>query len=227
MTASEARAYVAEKIARQFTRWELRVDGAIHALAILAAIVGVVALIVYASLSGGAADVAAVAVYSAGLLTMLGCSAAFNLGRFTRHRDWLRRLDHAGIFLMIAGTYTPFTVLDLKGGWSWSFTALVWSVAVGGILLRLLHGRLFDRVSIGLYLTLGWIALVALAPLVQALDTPTLVLLGIGGALYTAGVIFHLWERLPFQNAIWHAFVVAAAAVHYAAVVVSVGAPPT
>ena len=122
---------------------------------------------------------------------------------------------------MIAGTYTPFTLLALQGAWSWSFTCLVWSVALLGILLRLLHGRLFDRLSLGLYLVLGWIALAAIAPLVDALNTPTLILLAIGGALYTIGVIFHLWERLPFQNVIWHTFVVAAAAVHFAAVTVA------
>ena len=152
---------------------------------------------------------------------MFACSAAYNLGRFTRHGDWLRKLDHAGIFLMIAGTYTPFTVLALNGAWSWTLTILIWSIAVLGILLRFLHGRLFDRLSLGLYLVLGWIALAALAPLIDALNTPTLVLLAVGGTLYTIGVIFHLWVRLPFQNVIWHTFVIAAA-MHFAAVVVFV-----
>ncbi len=222
MTAREALEFSAEAVRRRFHRWEVRVDGAIHVCAIVAGLIGAVALLVYASLRGGAADVAVVAIYSAGLLTMLGCSCAFNLGRFTRHRHRLQQLDQAAIFLMIAGTYTPFTVLDLEGAWSWSFTSLVWSIAAFGILLRLLHGRLFDRLSVGLYLLLGWISLVALSPLYHALDTPTLLLLGVGGALYTTGVIFHLWERLPFQNAIWHGFVVAAAATHFAAVAVSV-----
>jgi hemolysin III len=181
-----------------------------------------VALFLLASRHGGREDVAAVAIYSAGLLAMLGCSFAYNMARFTRHAAWLCRLDHSAIFLMIAGTYTPFTVLDLEGAWRWSFTAAVWSVAILGVLLRLLHGRLFARISLALYLALGWIGLIALPPLLDALDTPALVLLAVGGGLYTLGIVFHLWERLPFQNAIWHGFVVAAAAAHYAAVVVSV-----
>jgi hemolysin III len=123
---------------------------------------------------------------------------------------------------MIAGTYTPFTVLHMQGAWSISLTSIVWATAGAGVLVRHLHGPLFDRISIGLYLALGWIGLVALAPLLQALDTPTMTLLVIGGALYTVGVVFLLWERLPFQTAIWHTFVVAAAATHYAAVVVGI-----
>ena len=97
-------------------------------------------------------------------------------------------------------------------------------MATVGVLLRLFHSRLFDRVSLGLYLALGWLGIVALPPLIHALDTPALVLLAVGGGLYTAGLIFHLWERLPFQNAIWHGFVVAAAATHFAAIVISVTA---
>jgi hemolysin III len=222
MTASEARDYVAGAISRRFSRWEIGVDGSIHAAAIVAALVGAVALLWIAAVRGSAEDIAVSAIYSAGLIVMLGCSCAYNLARWTRHGNWLRSLDNSAIFVMIAGTYTPFTVLHLQGAWSISLTSIVWSTAAAGVLVRHLHGPLFDRISIGLYLALGWIGLVALAPLLQALDTPTLTLLMIGGGLYTVGVVFLLWERLPFQAAIWHTFVVAAAATHYAAVVVSI-----
>jgi hemolysin III len=222
MTAAEARDYVTGAISRRFHRWEIGVDGVIHAAAIVAAIVGAVALLWLAVRRGDAADVAAVLVYSTGLIAMLGCSCAYNLARWTRHGAWLCRLDHSAIFLMIAGTYTPFTALHIEGVWSVSLTGAVWSIAAAGVIIRLLHGRLFDRISIGLYLMLGWMALVALSPLIQALDRPTLILLVVGGALYSVGVVFHLWERLPFQTAIWHGFVVAAAATHYAAVMVSI-----
>jgi len=225
MTAREALEISTAAVRRRFHRWEIGVDGAIHAVAIAAGLVGAVALLLIASRRGGAPDVAAVSIYSVGLLAMLGCSCAFNLGRFSRHANWLRQLDHSAIFLMIAGTYTPFTVLDLGGAWRWSLAGAVWSIAILGVLLRLFHGKLFDRVSIGLYLALGWLGIIALPPLIHALDTPTLVLLAVGGGLYTLGVIFHLWERLPFQNAIWHGFVVAAAATHFAAIVISVLTP--
>ncbi len=228
MTAYEALELSTRAVRTRLQRWEIRVDGAIHVVAIIAALVGAIILILMADHRGGAEDVAAVAIYSVGLLAMFGCSAAYNLGRFTRHADWLRGLDQAAIFLMIAGTYTPFTVIDLSGAWSWSFTSVVWSLAIVGVLLRLLHGRLFARLSLGLYLALGWFGIVAILPLFHALHPATLILLVIGGALYTIGIVFHLWERLPFQTAIWHLFVVAAAAVHFAAVTVSVAtAGPT
>jgi hemolysin III len=221
MTLGEGLERSAELVSRRLARWELGVDGAIHALAIVAGLIGAVALILIAAAEGGAGEVAVVAVYSTALLATFGCSAAYNLGRSSRHGGWLRCLDQTAIFLMIAATYTPFTTLHLDGVWRTGFTALVWSTATAGILLRLLRPRLFERISLAFYLGLGWISVVALGPLVAALDTPTLVLLATGGLLYTAGLVFHLWERLPFRTAIWHLFVVAAAATHYAAVVVS------
>ncbi len=222
MTAREALELSAEAVRRRFHRWEMGVDGAIHVLAIFAGLIGAGALLVIAARRGEAEDVAAVGIYSLGLLAMLGCSCAYNLGRFSRHADWLKHLDHSAIFLMIAGTYTPFALIDLEGAWKWSLIGTVWSLAVAGVGLRLFHSRLFDKVSLGFYLALGWLGIVALPPLIHALDTPALVLLAVGGGLYTAGLIFHLWERLPFQKAIWHGFVVAAAATHFAAVVISV-----
>jgi hemolysin III len=222
MTAREALEISAAAVRRRFHRWEIGVDGAIHVLAIAAGIVGAVALLLIASRRGETKDVAAVGIYSLGLLAMFGCSCAYNLGRFSRHAEWLRRLDQSAIFLMIAGTYTPFTVLDLSGAWSLSFTGIVWLLATAGVALRHFHSRLFDRVSLALYLALGWLGIAALPPLFHALDTPALVLLAVGGGLYTAGLVFHLWESLPFQKAIWHGFVVAAAATHFAAIVISV-----
>jgi hemolysin III len=158
-------------------------------------------------------------IYAAGLLAMLGCSAAYNMFRTSRWRDWLRRFDHAAIFAMIAGTYTPFTLLGLKGAWSISLTAVIWAVAAIGIAIKLLKPQRIETVSIGLYLALGWIGVVAAGPFMAAFDPVTLSLLAAGGILYSSGVVFHLWHRLPYQNAIWHGFVLAAAAVHYAAVV--------
>lgn len=224
MTAGEALEQ-ARQLSRRLSRWELGIDGAIHAVAIVAGIVGSIVLLLETASNGVAADVAAVSIYSGALIGMFACSAAYNLGRFTRHGLWLRNLDQAAIFLMIAGTYTPFTVLHLSGLWSVTFTAVVWTAAGLGIVLRLLPGRFFDRVSLLLYLALGWMALVIVAPLLQTLDTATLILLATGGGLYTVGIAFHLWERLPFQTAIWHLFVVAAAATHFAAIVLSVGSP--
>jgi hemolysin III len=194
----------------------------------LPAALGVVAV---AAIDGVQSQLAPVALYAAGLLAMLGCSAAYNLWSSSTHRDWLRRLDHAAIFAMIAGTYTPFT-LKLERAWADGLTAAVWALAVAGIAVKLvrprtavrLHAVPLHAISVALYLALGWIGLLALGPFTASLAAPTLLLLAVGGALYTAGVIFHLWQRLPYQNAIWHGFVLVAAGVHYAAVWTVLGA---
>jgi hemolysin III len=203
---------------RALTRGELVADGVIHIIGIAAGLIGAAILVIAVTTSGSPLELAAVATYSGGLLAMLGCSAAYQLLRSSRRRELLRCFDHSAIFLMIAGTYTPFTLLRTRPFWDVALTAAVWSIAAVGIALRLSSPRVFDRVSIAFYLALGWAGLAAIAPLVPFVQVSTLVLLGAGGLLYTAGVAFHLWERLPFQNAIWHGFVLLAAAVHYAAV---------
>ena len=155
---------------------------------------------------------------SGGLLAMLGCSAAYHLLRSSRRRELLRCFDHSAIFLMIAGTYTPFTLLRIKPLWAIVLTSLVWSIAALGIVLRLVRPQLFERLSIGFYLALGWAGLAAVGTLVPSVRLSTLVLLAAGGLLYTVGVVFHVRERLPFRTAIWHGFVLVAAAAHYVAV---------
>jgi hemolysin III len=205
-------------LSRELISREFLADGVVHALGLALGIVGAIALVSLAILYGNPVLVAPLFIYAAGLVAMLGCSAAYNLLRSSRRRDWLRRFDHAAIFAMIAGTYTPFTILGLQGGWSSGLTVVIWSVAAIGIALKLWQPRRVEAISVALYLGLGWIGLVALHPFLVALDTATLTLLATGGILYSVGVVFHLWRRLPYHNAIWHGFVLAAAGIHYLAV---------
>ena len=218
------------------TTAELVADGVVHALGVGLGLPAAIALVVLSVLdknpARAIADVAAnavasstsvanavpIAIYAAGLVAMFACSAAYNVFRQSRRRAWLQRFDHAAIFAMIGGTYTPFTVMRLESMWSAALTSVVWAIAGFGIAVKLLQPRWIERVSIGLYLALGWIGLVAIGPFAQAMDTTTLALLGAGGAIYTIGVIFHVWRALPFQNAIWHGFVLVGAALHYGAV---------
>ncbi len=196
---------------------EQAADRVVHALGICLGVIGVVALVWVAVIDGRPDDLAPVLIYAAGLLAMLGCSAAYNVFHASGRREWLRRFDHAAIFAMIAGTYTPFTV-RLANGWAAGLTAAIWVVAAAGIALKLWQPRRIEAISVALYLALGWIGLAAAGPFASALDARTLGLLALGGIVYTAGVIFHLWRRLPYQNAIWHGFVLVAAAIHYLAV---------
>ena len=205
-------------MSRELLAREVLADGVVHALGLALGITGAIALVGLTLFSGNPILLAPLAIYAAGLVAMFGCSAAYNLLRSSRRRNWLRRFDHAAIFAMIAGTYTPFTILGLRDGWSSGLTIGIWSVAGIGIALKLLQPRRIEAISVALYLGLGWIGLIALRPFMAALDTTTLALLAAGGILYSVGVVFHLWRRLPFHNAIWHGFVLVAAGIHYFAV---------
>ncbi|HWF01003.1 MAG TPA: hemolysin III family protein, partial [Caulobacteraceae bacterium] len=140
---------------------------------------------------------AAVGIYCAGLLLMLGFSTAYNFGK-APWRPVLRRLDHAGIFLMIAGSYTPFTTHNLTGGWAIGMTAAVWTVALAGVAGKLLLPGLDKRFWVGVYLALGWLVLVALKPLIAGLSWVPLILLAAGGVIYTSGVVFYVNKKLKY-----------------------------
>jgi hemolysin III len=197
---------------------ELLADGVVHALGLALGVTAAIAFIVLAVMGGNPLLLAPLAVYVAGLVGMWGCSAAYHLLRASRRRDWLRRFDHAAIFAMIAGTYTPFTTLGLEGAWSSGLTLAIWSLAAIGIAMKLWQPRRIEAISVVLYLGLGWIGLFALGPFLAAFRESTLGLLAAGGILYSIGVVFHLWRALPYHNAIWHGFVLVAAAIHFLAV---------
>jgi len=198
-------------------RREVLADVAVHALGLALGAAGVVVMLWVALQSSGDGHLVPVSVYLAGLLAMLGCSAVYNVWRSCRWREWLRRFDHAAIFVMIAGTYTPL-VLRLPGGWAVGLTTGVWTAALAGVAAKLFQPRRIEALSVALYLALGWVGVIAAEPLLAALDHTTLVLLLTGGVVYSVGVVFHLATRWPYARALWHGFVVIAAATHYAAI---------
>jgi hemolysin III len=201
-----------------YDRLELLVDGVIHAIGVGAGLIAATVLIVVACYFATAADVAAVSVYVAGLISMLALSAAYNLFPVSRWKWILRRFDHSAIYVLIAATYTPFIAHMKLSVTSVALMTGVWGVAVVGVVLKLFFPGRFDRLAIVLYLALGWSGVMVYDVIADALPKFTLYLIAIGGVLYSAGVVFHVWERLRFQNAIWHGFVLLAASCHYAAV---------
>ena len=191
---------------------EIRADGAVHAVGLSLAALALLGFVLMPP--AGSSELVAVAIYLATLVTSLTISAVYNLWPVSRPKWILRRFDHSAIYLLIAGTYTPFMV---RLG-TWWLLVLVWAVAVAGIALKLLQAGRGDKLSIGLYLALGWSGVAVCGTLVQTFTPTTLWLIGAGGLVYSAGVVFHLWERLPFQNAVWHGFVLVGAGLHYGAV---------
>jgi hemolysin III len=201
-----------------YDRAELIADGVVHILGVAIGLIAVTALITLTGVFASTSNIISVSVYAAGLLAMLGFSAAYNLWPVSRSKWILRRLDHSAIYLLIAATYTPIMVQIQDKVFALALLAGVWLVAVVGILIKLFMPGRFDRLSVGLYLAMGWSGLIAYNSVVESLPTLAMWFIAAGGILYTLGVIFHAWRQLRFQNAIWHSFVLLGAACHYTAV---------
>lgn len=200
----------------RYDKAELWADGVVHVLGVALAVIGSVAMLAYFLPKVSAGTSISSTVYLASLLTALTLSAIYNIWPVSPTKWFLRRFDHSAIYLLIAGTYTPFAMHMGERGVP--LLLFVWGVATVGILLKLIMPGRFDRLSILLYLALGWSGVMVYDTMVQSLPPAVLWLIAAGGIVYSLGVIFHVWERLRFQNAIWHGFVVVGAALHYCAV---------
>lgn len=193
-------------------------DNVVHVVGIAAGVVAVPAMIIAAAVYLPAASTASLAIYGGAMLAMLGFSAAYHMVPAGTCKRVLRRLDHAAIFVKIAATYTPFAALKLAWPEGAVLLGSVWGVAIVGAAGKLFLATTWDKFAIPLYLALGWAGVAVLQSLVAVLGPVALVLLGAGGILYSVGVIFHVWRSLPYQNAVWHGFVLAGTGCHFGAV---------
>ena len=200
---------------RPFTLAELIADGIVHTVGIVVAVALGAVLLSFAAYETAPDELPALVLYVGSLLTVLGVSLAFNLCPIdSRAKRTLARLDQAAIFLFIASTYTPFLVLLGATPFNIGLGVLVWGAALTGMLLKLLVPQRFGRGAIVLYLGIGWSGVLMLQGLAAHLPTVSLWLLVAGGLTYSVGVVFHLWEKLNFHNALWHGFVVVGASLH-------------
>ena len=207
---------------------EFEADCAVHLIGTVAGAAGAAVLLALAAKSAETRVLCSALAYGVGLLAMLGCSAAYHLRRIRKRRDLLRRLDHAAIFVMIAGTYTPFTACVLGGSSAIWLTGAVWLAALGGVIVKIVYPRRYEWGSTAVYVVMGWAVIIFMQPSLATIDRSILVLLLSGGGLYTLGACIHRWRRLPFHDAIWHSSVLGAAGLHYAAILYGVvlSAPP-
>ncbi len=211
---------------RAYSSAEIYADTTVHLVGVIGALLAVPVMITLTSVWRDEGDlIAAVAIYGASLLAMLGLSAGYNIAspRLAGGKllEALRRLDHAAIYVKIAGTYTPYAVIAGGPVGRWLLIG-VWTGAALGLLGKLLAPHKWERASVILYLAMGWAFVLAAGPVSAAITEATMILIIVGGCLYTIGVIFHLWHRLPFQNAIWHLFVLVASFVFYSAIIVEI-----
>jgi hemolysin III len=206
----------------QYSRAEEIANSLTHGVGIVLAIAGLAVLTAFAALYGGAAHITASAIFGAALVLCYTTSTLYHAIPIERVRPILRALDHSAIFVLIAGTYTPFMLLSLGGTTGWLMLALIWSLAVAGVVARLLlRGRRHGLV-VACYVAMGWAVLLVIVPLVRQLPTRGVALLVAGGVAYTLGVVFYKWKSLRFSHAVWHGFVLAGSALHFFAVLLDV-----
>lgn len=189
-----------------------------HGLGVALSIAGLVLMVVFSSRFGDAWHVVSTAIFGATLVLLYTSSTLYHSFRGERIKQVLQKIDHAAIFLLIAGSYTPFVLVTLRGPWGWSLFGVVWGLAIVGVALKFWHAGRFRLVSTLIYIGMGWLVLVAFNPLSAALPAGGLRLLIAGGLCYTGGAAFYLWKSLPYQHALWHLFVMAGSACHWAAV---------
>ncbi|WP_337266385.1 PAQR family membrane homeostasis protein TrhA [Oryzifoliimicrobium ureilyticus] len=210
-----------------YDKYELIADGIVHGVGLALALVGVTVLIFYATLWSSDGALIAAWVYGIGLIMTIGISFSYNAWPVSRTKWFLRRLDHSSIFVLIAATYTPFLERGADDPLLLGMLIAIWIFAGCGIVLKCAFPGRYDKLAIALYLAMGWSGLLVAGPVAARIPSASMLLIVIGGIIYSAGVIFHVWEKLRFQNAIWHGFVIVAAAVHYSAVLTCFSLSPS
>ena len=186
-----------------------------HGIGIPLSIAALAILVAFSVLYGDAWHVTSTAIYGSTLILLYTASTLYHGIPHAGAKKLLQRLDHVAIFLLIAGTYTPFTLVSLRGSWGWILFAMVWGIAILGIYIELWGSSKLRRWSLALYLGMGWLVLIAIKPMLANVETGGLLLLLAGGLSYTLGAIFYAWERLSYNHAIWHIFVLAGSILHF------------
>ena len=199
---------VAEEIANSVT----------HGMGVLFSIAGLAILTAFASLFGTVWHVVSCSIYGATQIFMYTTSTLYQSIPLPRAKAVLRQFDHAAIFLLIAGTYTPFALVNLRGPWGWTILTVIWGFAILGIVLQTWLMRRRRLVATIPYLAMGWMAVIAIKPLLETVAPGGLLLLMCGGLAYTVGTIFYISRRLRFHHAFWHAFVLAGSMLHFFAI---------
>ena len=212
--------------ATAYTPGEELANAITHGIGIVLSLAGLAVLVSLTSLRGDAWSVTATAIFGASLVLLYTASTLYHSFRGERIKRLLRKFDHAAIFLLIAGTYTPFLLVSLRGPWGWSLFGVIWGMAVAGMTMKFWFTGRFKVLSTLLYLGMGWLVVIALRPIMRTVPADGLRLLVAGGLCYTVGTVFYVWKRLPYHHALWHLFVLGGSTCHFFAVLAAVVPPP-
>lgn len=209
---------MAEQLTSRYTRREEYANIGTHAVGVVFSIAALVLMVLYAVENGDPYFIVAVSIFGATLILLYLMSTLYHSVRHPKVKHVFRVFDHSCIYLLIAGSYTPFTLVTLRGGWGWTLFGLTWGLALCGIIFKIFFTKRFSILSTLMYIALGWLVIVAIKPLLGAVPTGGVAWLVAGGLLYTFGVVFYAWRRIPYHHAIWHLFVMAGSFCHFLAV---------
>lgn len=202
----------------RYTKREEIANSLTHGLGVVMAVAGLVVLIVFAALYGNAWHIVSCSIFGAALILLYLASTLYHAIQHPAAKPILRILDHSAILVLIAGTYTPITLVSLHGPWGWTLFSVIWALAAVGILIETTRLRRFRAGLIALYVIMGWAVVAAVKPMTHNVGVGGLWLLLSGGLAYTGGIVFYLWKHLPYNHAIWHLFVLAGSVLHYFAI---------
>ncbi|MFT3784329.1 MAG: hemolysin III family protein [Nibricoccus sp.] len=198
-----------------YTNGEEIANSITHGIGVLLSVAALALLVTIAVSHGDAWSVTSGAIYGSTLIIAYTASTIYHSLRSERAKRFFRKLDHAGIFLLIAGTYTPFLLVSLRGPWGWSLFGVIWGLCVAGIIMKFFLAGRFRVISTLIYIFMGWMIAIAFRPLLSALPAAGVWLLVAGGICYTGGTVFYLWKSLRYHHAIWHLFVLAGSICHF------------
>jgi hemolysin III len=198
-----------------YTTAEERINWLTHGIGIILSIVGLVVLTVCAPIYGDVWHIVSFSIFGSTLIILYTASTFYHSVTDITNKRKLRVLDHSAIFILIAGTYTPFVLVSLRGVWGWSIFGIIWASAIFGIILKTFYTGRFNKMSIAVYVMMGWLCIIALKEIIANVSWLSIILLFIGGLFYTLGVIFFAWQKLPYNHGIWHLFVLTGSVFHY------------
>ncbi len=200
---------------KKYTTGEEIMNGITHGIGTGLSIAGLVILVVLAALYGDPWHIVSFSIFGATLIVLYSASTLYHSISNPRAKTILKKLDHSAIFLLIAGTYTPFVLVSIRGAWGWSIFGVIWALALFGITMKFISVFRYQKLAVVLYLFMGWLGVIAIKEIVGAISTPSLVLLVAGGLSYTTGVIFYALRKMPFNHGIWHIFVLGGSVSHF------------
>jgi len=206
---------MAQSTAKQYTVSEEIANSVTHGIGVVLSIAGLSVLVTFAALWGDAWRVVSFSIYGATMVLLYLASTSYHIFRNPRIKAKLRVLDHSAIFLLIAGTYTPFSLVSMRGPWGWTIFGLIWGLAIAGIIVTGFFMNRLKYVDVILYIAMGWLVVIAIKPLYAAVGGGGFVWLLAGGLSYTLGTVFYVWHKIPFNHAIWHLFVLGGTICHF------------